>query len=133
MVAVKAAPGDKDVFDPLDCMAEGPGDGERPFGDVPIAEGGGEVPRSEDRNPPPEGLARMVLFIGGAGRGEGGASVALLAGMGDPAPRVAALPLPLAVSSARMVWRDPAELKLEIEPLASLPRDPFRPLDGVPS
>lgn len=136
MVAVSAAPGDKELLDGLEAMAGGPGDGERPLGEIPIAEGGGDVPNSEERNPPPDGLANIVVLVGTDGRGEGGAKLELV-GMGDTAPRSAALLPPPGVfslsndpdpPSARIVGLDPAELKLEMDPLVSLPLGPFLPL-----
>lgn len=65
-------------------MPDGPGDVDLPSGEVPTAEGGGEVPSKDERSPPAFGLAKMVVFVGT--RGEGGARVE--DGIGDPAPRM---------------------------------------------
>jgi hypothetical protein len=84
IVADNAAPGESELLELLLFIPDGPGDGDRPSGEVPIAEGGGEVPSNDERNPPAFGLARMVVLVGT--RGEGGASVE--DGIGDPAPRM---------------------------------------------
>jgi hypothetical protein len=84
IVAVNAAPGESELLELLACRPDGPGEVDLPSGEVPIAEGGGEVPSIDDRNPPALGLDRMVVLVGT--RGEGGASDEF--GIGDPAPRI---------------------------------------------
>lgn len=131
IVAVKALPGVRDELDALAWIVDGPGEGDRPLGEEAIAEGGGDVPRRDERRPP-AGLAMMVVLVGPAG--DGGAKLAPALGMGDPAPRVAALPEDLSLSrdpSGRTVCLDPAELKLDTDPLGSLPLELFRPREGV--
>jgi hypothetical protein len=105
-------------------LPEGPGEDDLPSGEVPIAEGGGDVPSSEDRNPPDLGLARMVLLVGILG--EGGASVEV--GIGDPAPRIGVFWLSRDPSALRVGLED-VELKLDTDPLVFLP--PLRPRTGV--
>ena len=84
IVAVNAAPGERELLELLLFIPDKPGDGDLPSGEVPIAEGGGEVPSIDERSPPAFGLDRMVAFVGT--RGEGGASEE--AGIGEPAPRM---------------------------------------------
>lgn len=138
IVAERAAPGERLLLEALGCnrlpSPLGPGDDERPLGDEAMAEGGGDVPRRDERRPP-EGDAAIVVFVGP--RGDGGANLALpppAPGMGEPAARVTALSAssdPSPPEPARIVGFDPAELKLDTDPLA--PLDPFLPRDGVPN
>jgi hypothetical protein len=125
MVAVNAAPGESELFELLDCNPpDGPGEGDLPPGEVPIAEGGGDEPKIEDRSPPEPGLARIVVLVGT--RGEGGARLEE-DGMGEPAPRMGALGVS-SDPSALMVGLDDVELKLDTDPLCPLP---LRPRPGV--
>ena len=124
IVAVNAAPGESELLELLACNPDGPGEGDLPSGEVPIAEGGGEVPSIDDRNPPAFGLDKMVVLVGT--RGEGGARDEV--GIGDPAPRIGVFWASKDPSALR-VGLDDAELKLDIDPLVPLP--PLRPRDGV--
>jgi hypothetical protein len=117
MVAESAAPGDSELLDVLDCMP-GPGEADLPSGEVPIAEGGGDEPSIEDRNPRDSGLARMVEVVGT--RGEGGARLELV-GMGELAPRIGGFELSRDPSAPLIVGLDEAELKLDTDPLCPLP------------
>jgi hypothetical protein len=125
-VAVNAFPGDSPIIDP------GVGDGGRP-GEEDTADGGGDVPRREDRRPP-LGEARMLLVVGTAGD-PGTDSEAPVLGVTRPVAVEADCEERIEADDAAVLSYDPevwilgrpvAEEKLDTDPARSFALRPLR-------